>query len=525
MVESGAPDELNLVPTSQLLHRQARAEVSFLHSITTLFRSDPQYVRSSIASTAQTRSELIPDEKGAAPKVEDLLNSSDYLATEVRYMIHNALLVLGKWVLVEKLLKELVEHEEKVGYMAAQVQRDVLMDQARDLVEQTVDDFARRLSRILIRHPKFQQLWVRDFTYHEKWTGARIAPLTEHPYAVQLRQSQTLDGALYRFSFYQEGNLAALADLFSFFTQAPSEDTQGFGDYLVENINQLRAFYNFYRLLGPRGKHQPLKIDPRLRDFKSNSEKAQKILNSAPIERHIKNIDSLGQETKLQKIWKEFDIVSQKKAKVSLEELIGYEKLPARWYIPPHRPRIRAAAAAPPRVFSLRPQREPDSRQPPVAHDPVKLTPVSYLSDVVPKPIEETPPRIGPKIKTTGIPNPPPSSSAEMEHDGEGKEVEGEAEERKGQSQKSLFELPFYVKKSAYELFERLFNPAIKGPVGQEDFIWAMCSLGWEYENSLPGSRARLNPPHGNQPFLMHMYVLNSLSLSLPLLEMMVLCP
>ncbi|KAF8810922.1 hypothetical protein BYT27DRAFT_7208961 [Phlegmacium glaucopus] len=75
-----------------------------------------------------------------APKVEDLLNSLDYLATEVQYMIHNALLVLGKWVLVEKLLKELIEHEEKVGYMAVQVQQHVLMDQARDLVEQAVDD-------------------------------------------------------------------------------------------------------------------------------------------------------------------------------------------------------------------------------------------------------------------------------------------------------------------------------------------------------------------------------------------------
>ncbi|KAF8799474.1 hypothetical protein BYT27DRAFT_7246076 [Phlegmacium glaucopus] len=162
MVESGALDDSNLVPISQLLHRQSRAEVSFLHPITTLFRYDPQNVRSLIACTAQHRTELIPDEKGAAPKVEDLLNQSSIARTtlplRVRYMINIALLVLSKWVLVEKLLKELVEHEEKVGHIAVQVQQHVLMDQARDLVEQAVDNCVRYLSRILVRHTKLQKL-------------------------------------------------------------------------------------------------------------------------------------------------------------------------------------------------------------------------------------------------------------------------------------------------------------------------------------------------------------------------------
>lgn len=68
-------------------------------------------------------------------------------------------------------------------------------------------------------------------------------PRAEHPYAIELRQSRTLDGALYRFSFYQKGDFAALADFFPFFTQATPEEIQGLGDYLVENISQLQAFY------------------------------------------------------------------------------------------------------------------------------------------------------------------------------------------------------------------------------------------------------------------------------------------
>lgn len=109
-------------------------------------------------STAQHHTELIPDKEGTARKVEDLLKSSDYLATKIRHTIHNTHLLLGQWVLVEKLLKELVEREDDVGYMAAQVRRQTLKDQARDLVEQAVDACASRLSRILFMHTK---LWIR----------------------------------------------------------------------------------------------------------------------------------------------------------------------------------------------------------------------------------------------------------------------------------------------------------------------------------------------------------------------------
>lgn len=156
-------DDKRLVPTSKLLHRLARTEVSFLSSFPTFLRSNPQYVHSLITENTKHRTELILDETGTAPKVEHLLKNADFLATQIRYTIHNNLLVLGRWALVEKLLKELVEHEDDVGYGPAKVRRQVLMDQARFLIEQAMDDCAHQVSRILCIHPKFQMLWVRVF--------------------------------------------------------------------------------------------------------------------------------------------------------------------------------------------------------------------------------------------------------------------------------------------------------------------------------------------------------------------------
>lgn len=162
-------------------------------------------------------------------------------------------------------------------------------------------------------------------------------------------------------------------------------------------LNRTYLSQNLYQLLDIRDRSQPVIIDSRLRDFRDNSENAQKILDAAAIERHIKNIDSLGQEKTLQKIWKEFDddllrhrlkkcvfrasfqlqILSELKFDVRLSgscsQLIGYEKLPPRRYILPHRLRTqRRSEPAPTRVLSPRYQREPATRQPPVVHDPVR---------------------------------------------------------------------------------------------------------------------------------------------------------
>ncbi|KDR77625.1 hypothetical protein GALMADRAFT_409370 [Galerina marginata CBS 339.88] len=193
---------------------------------------------------------------------------------------------------------------------------------------------------------------------------------------MQLYQSRTLDGALYRLSLEQEADPITLTDFFSLYSQAAPEEIHGLGDYLIENISQLRAFYNFYSLLNMPKRSEHLKNDPRLIAFKKNSERAQKILDAAAIERHIKNIDSLGQEKTLQKVWKEFDSLSQKKEKKSIETLIGYEKLPPRWWIPPRIIRTRPTPSpnVPSRDLPIRPRNETIPVSPPVEHEPSLLS-------------------------------------------------------------------------------------------------------------------------------------------------------
>ncbi|KAJ3503640.1 hypothetical protein NLJ89_g8339 [Agrocybe chaxingu] len=383
----------------------ARGETSFIASVAKQLRSDQGVLRDIIREEAYNRSETIPDLNGNAPNVEtDMLANSSYLAQEVRYVIHNTLLQLGQWYLVSDYLKDVVEHDEKYGREERVAQRQALMNSARFVVEQGIEIVSRKAGQAIRKHPKFAKLWVRHFSYEPKWTGARIEVKSDPNSQAQL---DALVQAQY----------ALIKDLCERFAKANQSELDELGESIVE--------YDFYLLLGVRHPEEQFFTDKRLRQFKDNSETAQGILNKTALERHIKGLESLASEATLKKIWGEIDKLSPKKATQTVEKLIGYQKLPSRWYT---------------RVLPPRPPPSPPSSEP---------TPQ---------------PRRTRSRQTVGVPN----EQSEVPPD------EEKVEKTLTKARKVLF----YVKKYYYNIVEKIFKPgAVKGQLDQDDFMKASSQI------------------------------------------------
>ena len=145
---------------------------------------------------------------------------------------------------------------------------------------------------------------------------------------------------------------------------------------------------------------------------------------------------------------------------------MGYGDLPPpRNLILRRSPRRRTIVVSPKNIRRQARQEElpkprPEAR---VEHEPVKLTPVSYLSDVKTAAEIEEPPqvRIGPKIKTVGVPGP------SFEDKVESSDQCSMTEKEEGEETQIQFHIR---KKSIYETFERVFKGG-KGVVEQSDLI------------------------------------------------------
>ncbi|KIM37373.1 hypothetical protein M413DRAFT_448440 [Hebeloma cylindrosporum] len=495
----------NLISTPKALHQIACAEISLIASDVYQLREEPEYLCAVIETSIFHRPELVHDASGKAPDVSELLANAQCIAQELRYTIHNTLLELGQWVLISQYLKDVCELEEKLGYGESLGEKKRLMNAAKNLTEQAMEIAATRTARAVRRHPNFEGYIVRNYDHVPKWTGSELE-LVSGPEASGLLESRNLHGALFRLCCIR--NMEAVEgyscteDLIKEFSKATPAQHEELGDHLVDSISRVKAFWDFYQVLGFRDKTEP-HSDRRLVQFRDNSVNAQKLLDAAPIERYIKGIASLGQENAVRKIWLEIDKLTEKRVSCTIEKLIGYQKPTPRWYIAPRQTPMRpttptdtnivpARAPRPPKASSA-----PSSASEPVQEpEPANIKPYSYLSGIQPEAesVEsETTTRVGPKVKRTGVAEERPLLGHQPI----------EAPPPEGSDAPAL-RIPYPVRKWDYEVFEKIFDLSVKGTVKQLDFIQAMGRIGFSLQQAA-GSRFTMEPPQGYQPFKGHL--------------------
>ncbi|KAF4622252.1 hypothetical protein D9613_009014 [Agrocybe pediades] len=488
----------NTAEPASVLCQLARAEVSYLESYTTQLRTNPTFVQALVRSAAEIRPELIPDKNGeTVANLQQMLANAEYLSKEVRYIFHNSLLELGQWSLVTRYLDDIVKLEESGGYKKTEIDRENLLNNARFIVEQAMEIIAGRINRSSRKLEALERLFVRICDHKEKWTGATAEPVHNNE-ADDLLLSKSFNGALYCLALLVGEKVKPhhVESFIESFNRATPKELDTLGIYLLENITKLRAVFDFYKRLGFRDPRAYFSVHKGTENLADNGALSEKLLREAAIERHVKNIAALGTEAVLRKIWAEIDSLTLKREHTTLEKLIGYEKLPARWFIAPHIPRPPRLEPSRKTSADVRTPYTPLSlKTPPGEHEPVKLAPVLYGGISRTSDTADEPSLRKEKVKTSGVAAPPPTLSVPASND---------------QIEEDVPSKPILcVKKFQYDLLEKLYKPNVKGLVRQRDFIelFTSSNIGFSLEQG-NGSRCTLYPPPGKfisrQPFHMH---------------------
>jgi len=153
--------------------------------------------------------------------------------------------------------------------------------------------------------------------------------------------SDTFDGHLFRFSLDPLPQIQDVDEFLFFMKRSNPEEINKLGISLVEDISMLHASYvrssmfcvfclqnvahifviqEFYQLLGALNPDISHKETIHAKRMEENGTISRALLDESPLERHVYNIEELGTENVLKKVWKEIDALVFKKKKHHIAE-------------------------------------------------------------------------------------------------------------------------------------------------------------------------------------------------------------
>ncbi|KAG9223350.1 hypothetical protein CCMSSC00406_0008954 [Pleurotus cornucopiae] len=520
----GAHDSRRYSITAGALARLADAEAQFYAIQYDQLRCNPSFLREQIEEAALHRPELFPDAHGRAPKVATLLANPRFVGQLCRFTIHNLLGHLGIWNILGKYLADIQELDERKGRFGAPKRRGELMGYVKFMVEGEMEVVEKRVRHGLLVHTLDKGIWLREKN-HPDFTGAVLG---QHPDKLEdfitAFSADTLDGSFVRFvapdlasSILKWTTRQRRGDLFQRLAKEPAR-WQTFDPFLAEQLTQLKRLIDFSEMLGypDEGTIPP---DARYNGFALSLRQSEVTFRSIDLERHIKDIASLENQSSFARLWEDVDAAFERKHQGTPESSIGFVQPAPKWYIPEEAPRV---AAPPPKPAKPKPLAAPGPPPPPTKVRPPSPAPAdvkpywdkSAVLNPIP-PAGEVFPKKGSKGKKSRraqapipyIDREPETIPAPLD-DKEGLTLSCgiiglQIDNAEAQPKQKL--PVFFVSKKAYDVFEMILG-GHKGQLNFDDLKSALKQIGFRYANG-DGSRAVFYPPasHINTPYFVHL--------------------